>query len=164
MQKTIVSNPAMKLVGISLRTAYQQEIDKMKGKIFPCVQKYFQGKLFDKIPNRKNPGTTFCVYTDYDSDYLGTYTYFIGEEVTAYGGSLPEGFQTRTIPSQAYAKFTTTPAPMPDVIINAWKAIWKMTPKDFGGKRLYQADFEVYDERASDHQNIIMDLYVGIER
>lgn len=50
-----------------------------------------------------------------------------------------------------------------DVIVNAWKGIWCMTPKDLGGERCYQTDFEIYDERASDHQKIVLDVYVGIQ-
>jgi predicted transcriptional regulator YdeE len=38
-----------------------------------------------------------------------------------------------------------------------------MTPKDLEGERCYQTDFEIYDERASDHQKIVLDVYVGIQ-
>ena len=138
-----------------MRTSNQQELDKMKGNIFPCVQRYFHGALFDKIPNRKKPGITFCAYTDYESDHTGGYTYFIGEEVTSFDKSLPEGFEKLTIPKQRYVKFTTGPAPMPDVLVKAWNEIWKMTPQELGGKRCYETDFEIYDERAADEQNII---------
>ena len=69
MQRESVSRPEIKLIGICVRTSNEQELDKMKGKIFPCIQKYFHGALFEKIPNRKKPGTTFCAYTDYESDY-----------------------------------------------------------------------------------------------
>lgn len=162
MQQTI-KKPQIKLMGICVRTSYQNELDKMTGNIFPCVQRYFHGSLFEKIPNRVKPGTTFCAYTNYESDYTGAYTYFIGEEVSSFESSLPEGFQILTIPKQQYVKFTTSPAPMPDVIINAWQYIWKKSQEELGGKRSYQTDFEIYDERASDHQNIILDLYVGIE-
>ena len=164
MQQTLIEKPEIKLVGLAVRTSYKQEMDKMNGHIFPCIKRYFHEALFDKIANRKKPGTTFCAYTDYDSDYKGGYTYFIGEEVTAFEFQIPEGFQTLKIPRQYYAKFTTNPLPMPDVVVNAWQAVWAMSPKELGGKRLYQTDFEVYDERASDHQRIVLDLFVGIER
>jgi hypothetical protein len=55
MRRESVSKPEMKLVGICVRTNNEQELDKMKGKIFPCIQKYFHGALFEKIPNRKKP-------------------------------------------------------------------------------------------------------------
>ena len=163
MLQIAIAKPQIKLVGICVRTSYQQELDKMRGNIFPCVQRYFHSALFEKITNRAKPGTTFCAYTDYENDYAGAYTYFIGEEVSSFENPLPEGFQILIIPKQQYMKFTTTPAPMPDVIVNAWQHIWKMSPTQLGGKRCYQTDFEIYDERAVDHQNIILDLYVGIE-
>jgi predicted transcriptional regulator YdeE len=47
-------------------------------------------------------------------------------------------------------------------VIDAWQQIWKMTTADFGGKRAYRADFEVYDERARDPTNTSLDIYVGI--
>ena len=116
----------------------------------------------EKIPYRTKPGTTFCVYTCYDSDYKGAYTYFIGEEVESFDDRLPDGFHNLIIPGQHYAKFTSTPAPMPDVIVNAWQNIWDMSAKELGGRRCYHSDFEIYDERAADHQNIVLDIYVGI--
>lgn len=164
MQQTSIERPEIKLVGIGVRTSYSQELDKMKGHIFPCVQRYFHKALFERIPNRSKPGVTYCAYTGYESDYMGAYTYFIGEEVATFPQELPEGFQTLVIPSQRYMKFTTAPAPLPEVVENAWKAIWNMPQENLGGKRLYQTDFEIYDERAADHQKIVLDLYIGIER
>jgi predicted transcriptional regulator YdeE len=163
MKRELIIIPEIKLVGISVRTSYEKELDKMRGCIFPCVQRYFHRALFEKTSHRKKPGTTYCVYTDYETDYTGGYTYFIGEEVSSFYDPLPEGFQKISIPAQNYIKFTTDPAPMPDVILNAWKEIWKMSPKELEGERSYKADFEVYDERASDHQNIVLDIFIGIE-
>lgn len=164
MKKTIEEKPEIKLVGISVRTSYQNETSKDQGKIGPCVQRYFHNALFDQIPNRKNPGVTFCIYTDYESDYTGAYTYFIGEEVESLETPLPEEFDTHVIPRQDYAKFTTNPGPMPDVLINAWNNIWNMSSEDLGGKRLYHSDFEIYDERAADHNNVVLDVFIGIDR
>ncbi|MCE5294553.1 MAG: GyrI-like domain-containing protein [Chlamydiales bacterium] len=162
MQKKLATMPEITLVGIWVRTSNKQEIDKIQGKIFPCIQKYFHQGLAEKISNRKRPGTTFCAYTDYESDHNGEYTYFIGEEVSSFTDLLPEGFRQLVIPAQHYAKFTTNPAPMPDVIVNAWHEVWKMSSEQLGGPRSYLTDFEVYDERAADHQNIVLDLYIGI--
>ena len=163
MEQTSVTLPEIKLVGISVRTNNSQELDKMKGRIFPCVQRYFHGALSEKIPNRAKPGTTFCAYTDYETDHQSEYTYFIGEEVSSFDAPIPEEFQKMTIPKQHYAKFTTDPAPMPDVIVKNWEKIWNMSSRELGGERLYTTDFELYDERAADHQNIVLDIYLGIQ-
>lgn len=163
MIQEIVTKPEMHLVGICVRTNNKDEADKINGKIWPCVMRYFHEGLAEQIPHRKNPGTTFCAYTDYESDHTGAYTYLIGEEVSSFSDPLPEGFHKITIPKQAYAKFTTAPAPMPDVVVNVWKHVWGLSDQQLGGKRTYETDFEVYDERAADHQKIVLDLCIGIE-
>ncbi len=84
--------------------------------------------------------------------------------MTSIDTPLPEGYQALIIPPQDYAKFTNGPAPMPEVIENAWQKIWKMTPKELGGRRRYHTDFEIYDERAVDHEKIVLDVFIGIEQ
>lgn len=113
--------------------------------------------------HRKKPGTTLCAYTNYESDYTGDYTFFIGEEVTSLNEQSAD-FETLIIPSQQYAKFTNGPEKMPEVSINAWQQIWTMTPSDLGGERTYITDFEVYDERSLDQNNVVLDIYVGIHK
>jgi predicted transcriptional regulator YdeE len=53
---------------------------------------------------------------------------------------------------------------MPNVVENAWREIWEKTPEELGGTRSYRTDFEVYDERAANHHNVVLDIYVGIKR
>lgn len=115
----------------------------------------------DRIPNRKNPGVTLAVYTDYESDEHGNFTYFFGEEVSSFE-NCPSELSQCIIPKSKFFKITTPRGKMPDVVIEAWMEIWKMTVDDLGGKRRYQADFEVYDERASDPNATSMDIYIGI--
>lgn len=162
MKKEASKQEEIKLVGLKVRTNNKNELGSLEGKIFPCVQQYFHQQLFNKIPNRKNPGTTLCVYTEYESDHKGDYTYFIGEAVDSFDG-VPEDLQTLIIPTQNYIKFTTEPGAMPGVLTEAWTSILGMSPKELGGKRAYRADFELYDERAADHSNIVLDIYIGIE-
>jgi predicted transcriptional regulator YdeE len=164
MKKELIKLNEMKLVGITARTNNKKlfESDPSTNIVAATVQKYFYNKLNEQILSRKLPGITYCVYTNYESDFNGDYTYFIGEEVTSLdqGGN---GLELLTIPSQEYVKFTNQPGPMPAVCIDMWKKIWEMTPADLGGKRAYVADFEVYDERSADHTNVILDIYIGIK-
>jgi predicted transcriptional regulator YdeE len=163
MQQIKISLAEIKLVGLKTRTNNKNELSENEGKKFPCVYKYFHEAIAAKIQNRKKPGTTFCVYTDYESDHFGEYTYFIGEEVDSFD-NLPLGLDKCVIQPQTYIKFTTESGAMPSVVKNAWQAIWQLSDAKLGGKRRYHADFEIYDERASDptHQNIVLDIYVGI--
>jgi predicted transcriptional regulator YdeE len=164
-QKTITMLTELKLVGITTRTNNAQifERDPSTNKIAATVQKYFHNGLSEKIKYRKNPVTTFCVYTNYESDVNGDYTYFIGEEVSSFEDIAKE-FETLTIPVQNYAKFTNQPGPMPSVCIDMWQNIWKMNASDLGGERAYIADFEVYDERSVDHNKVTLDIYIGIKK
>jgi len=161
MEKTKSQLPEIKLVGLHVRTNNKAEMDLLTAKISPCVQQYFYQQWAEKIPYRTHPGRTFCAYTNYESDYTGDYTFYIGEEISSLE-DIPEGLESHIIPPQTYVKITTQPGPMPMVLINAWQDIWNMSPENLGGDRSYHTDFEVYDERASDPQNTILDIYIGI--
>lgn len=163
MQKSNTELDSIKLIGLKTRTRNQDEIDWENGKMFPCIRKYFNEGIAQSIPNRTKPGTTFCVYSEYESDHNGYYTYFIGEEVDSFD-EIPAGLEQHTIPKQSYVKFTTEPGAMPAVVRQPWIEIWQMTPSELGGKRAYLADFEIYDERAADHQNVVLDIYIGVQR
>lgn len=164
MKKSFRQLNELKLVGITCRTNNKHifEANPETNKIALTVQKYFHRNLHEKISNRKQPGTTYCIYTEYESDFTGDYTYFIGEEVTSFE-NVGADFKTLIIPEQNYAVFTNGPGPMPGVCIDVWKKVWDMTPAEFEGERAYVADFEIYDERSRDHNNVTLDIYIGIK-
>jgi predicted transcriptional regulator YdeE len=163
VQKEKVILQELKLVGITTRTNNAAEMDPIHAKVGITVDKYFQDGLAEKIEARKTPGTTYCVYIDYQSDFTGDYTFFIGEVVTEVANII-DGYTKITIPSQNYIKFTTNKGIMPAVCINAWQQIWNMAPAELGGARAYIADFEVYDQRSVDPNNTILDLYIGVKK
>ncbi len=162
MQKKLIHQEINRyVVGLSVRTNNQECFDPNTNKITPLIARYWHENIADRILNRKNPGVTLAVYTDYESDEHGNYTYFFGEEVSTLENCPPE-LHHCTILSGNYIKFTTPQGKMPDVVIQAWMNIWKMTPNELGRKRRYQTDIEVYDERASDLIAASMDIYIGV--
>ena len=163
MNKNIEQLHEIKLVGITVRTANNREMDSSTAKIGATMQKFFANDLQNKIPNRKKPGRVFAVYTNYESDEHGQYTYFLGEEVNDFE-DIPQGFEKLTILPQTYVKFTSTPGKMPDVCINMWQNIWKMKAADLGGQRAYIADFEFYDQRSRNSEQAVLDIYIGIRK
>lgn len=164
MKKEIMELSEIKLVGLATRTSYAEETNPLTAKITTQVQKYLQQRSEVAVGYRKNLGKIYCVYSDYESNYMGKYSYFVGEEVEKYS-ELPEGFSKLTIPKQIYDKFTNGPGIMPDICIEVWKEIWEMEKlSELTGEREYIADFEVYDERAVDPQNSVLDIYVGIKK
>lgn len=162
MKKELTTKQTIKLIGLSTRTNNKNEINPQTAQISHLVRRYNEEQIAARLANRKNPGVTFSVYTAYDSNEHGDYTYFLGEEVETIE-NVPEGLDTLIIPAAQYQKFTTPQGKMPDVVISAWQQIWNMTSADFNGERTYQADFEIYDERASDPFHTMLDIYIGIK-
>lgn len=161
MRKEIIYKPDFKLVGLSVVTNNANEQDPALAKIGPLVAHYFSQQIAQHIKHRIHPGITYSVYTEYESDHHGNYTYFIGEAVSSFE-DVSADLKTISIPSSQYQRFTTAPGPMPLVVIQAWQSIWQMNQEMLGGERRYLADFEVYDERAHDPQQAVVDIYIGI--
>jgi predicted transcriptional regulator YdeE len=114
----------------------------------------------NKIPG-KDGSNLYAIYSEYESDHNGEYTFLVGAPVKG-GVAAPAGMVLRRIPAGAYAVITTEKGPFPKVVPEAWTAIFKL--QDEGTlKRTYQTDFELYDERALDPQNGVVDIYVGIK-
>lgn len=162
MKKELSNKPEIKLVGLTTRTNNLNEMNPEKSKIAELAGRFWSQNMASQISNRQNPGVTLSIYTEYDSNEHGDYTYFIGEEVSSFD-DVSADLQKLTIPAAKYQKFTTLPGKMPEVVIHAWQKIWGMTEKDFGGERAYVADFEIYDQRASDPANASLDIYIGIK-
>lgn len=161
MNKTIITLPELKLLGLTCRTNNKSEMDPATAQIPLTLQNYFSTMCPDRIPYRKNPGVTYCFYTEYETDFTGDYTYFVGEEVPSLDG-LPNGLVPLLVQAQRYVKFTTDSGAMPTVCIEAWQKIWAMSPEELGGIRSYLADFEVYDGRATNPKSTVLDIYIGI--
>jgi len=162
MKQTRTQLSGITIVGLHVRTSNAAEMDPHQAQIGVTAQRYLGEQWAERISHRKTPGTTYAVYTDYESDVHGPCTYVIGEEVTEVE-ALPEGLKAFHIPAQTYVKFTTGSGPMPQVVIAAWQEIWQIPEETLGGKRAYQADFELYDERARDPQQTVVALYIGVK-
>jgi predicted transcriptional regulator YdeE len=85
----------------------------------------------------------------------------LGARVTS-DSNLPAGMVAKKIPAGRFALFTTEKGPAPKVVPATWMRINSLPKAAVGGDRVYRADFEVYDERAMDPQNLEADIYVGI--
>lgn len=163
MKKSIVTLPEINLITITVRTNNASEVGGASdAKIGPLIQKYSNDALPNRIPGRKKPGLTYCGFTEYESDFTGNYTYFIGEEVEPLS-EVPEGFARIIVPEQTYAKFAIGPGNMPEVCVNSWRQIWQMTPMHLGGRRSYCTDFELYDYGTYNPKEAVFDIHVGIE-
>ena len=163
MKKEIVEiAKPIKLMGLTERTSNTNEFNPKTAIIGTVIGRYWQQNWATKIPHQMQSGVTLASYADYASDFNGPYNYFYGAEVSTIT-DIPEGLASLIIPAGKYLKLTTNAGAMPEIVINAWQQIWKMSEADLGGQRTYKADFEIYDKRASDVKNATVDIYIGIK-
>ena len=119
-----------------------------------------------KVPNLKNPNRILAIYKELDPS-CGWYTGF-GLEVTEFSEDTPEQFERTVIPPQTYLKYTSDPGPLPIANLRIWDHVLRgsgerLDPPEGYKRDLWDGyDFEVYDERAFDHSNAVVDLYLHI--
>ncbi len=163
LKNSVIQRDGFQLVGMTVRTNNRIEVIPEQSKIAQCAGYYWSQQVANAIQHRVTPGLTFVVYTDYESDEHGDYTYFIGEAVSSLDDQDLEQFQATMLPAGDYQRFTTAQGALPDIVIAAWREIWQLQPQDFAGKRRYLADYEIYDQRAIDPTQAEVDIYIGID-
>lgn len=147
------------VAGISARTNNAEEMSG-KGKIGDLWQTFLQTNLAAKIPNKLSPDI-IAVYSEYESDHTGDYTYHLGAPVSSSHG-LPGDFTTVHIPAGRYGIITSDRGPVIQIVTEVWQRIWSMPPTELGGSRAFQVDYEVYDRRAADPHNAQIDVYINL--
>jgi predicted transcriptional regulator YdeE len=151
---TLQKIPALTVIGISRRTS---NADGRSMKDIPATwTDFLQRNAGAKIKNRSLPPAMFAVYSDYESDWRGEYSYLIGCGVTR-APVVSEGMEVRRIPAQSYAVFTAK-GRMPDEVLAIWSMIWLS-----GLPRTYTFDFEVYDQRFTNPEQKEVDVCVAID-
>lgn len=131
------------VVGVTVRTNNAAEASQ-QGKIPQLWQGVMQNGTLEQIPNKEGDALV-VVYSNYASDHTGDYDYTLGYKVTSVD-KIPEGMVARTIPAGKYAVLNSAQGPPQEVVAGLWQRINSMTPKQLGGARAYQTDFETYDQ------------------
>ncbi len=147
-------------IGISASTSNAKEMSG-EGIIADQWERVMAGGIIEQIPNRAD-ANILAMYTDYESDTNGEYTFLIGAKVTSTD-SIPEGMIAKQVPSAKYAIFTSEQGPVWKVVPETWQKIWSTSASEMGGERAFLADFEIYDERAADPQSAVVEVWVGIK-
>lgn len=65
MKKQLTNKSEIKLVGLMARTNNKNEMNAQTSKIGALVGRFWSQNIANYIPNRKNPGITLAVYTEY---------------------------------------------------------------------------------------------------
>ena len=149
MDHRTISLPAFTVVGISLRTSNDrpQEIGKL-------WQRFYAERIAAQIAHKKSENI-YSLYLDYEGDHTKPYTLVIGCEVHD-ASSLPEGFESRTVPAAKYALIPAN-GRQPDSVIAAWQQIWT---SDLA--RTYSGDFDLYASKGSGPSDQEVTIYVAV--
>lgn len=160
MSSRVVQQDGFTVVGIAARTnnAREATADGVIGKQWA---RFMEEGVLGKIPNKLDHSIV-AVYTDYASDHNGDYTFVLGAKVSSTA-DLPDGFVAKNIPAGRYVVFTSDKGPGYKVVPELWMKINSLPKSATGGNRAYRGDFEIYDERAADPQNLQVDVYVGVK-
>lgn len=150
---------SFKVIGIETRTWNAREMSG-NGAIGNLWVRLRDEHLLDRIPNRVD-SRVVALYTDYESDKDGPYTYVLGAKVSSTK-NIPPGMTAYTVRSGTYAMFTAQGGVPAEMVVNLWKRIWSLE-KPGALHRAYKTDFEVYYQGLSDQASAShVDVYVGV--
>jgi predicted transcriptional regulator YdeE len=152
MNVTKLRRDSFEVVGIEGRTTNAREMGP--GGLIPQMWTQL-GKehLLEKIPHRLG-SDTIVLYTDYESDKDGAYTYVLGAKVSE-AENVPAGMVARSVPAGEYAAFVSEDR-SPQSVVSVWQRIWKLEDsKEL--RRAYKTDVELHKPDKS------LEVYVGVK-
>jgi len=142
------------IVGISVRTTNRDA--KAQYDIAELWKRFLHENILDQIPDKASDDV-YCLYTDYDTDFMGDYTTVIGCLVASVR-NIPEGLIIKEIPESKYYGYRSE-GKLPGSILKTWKHIWMSNDIN----RRYTADFDVYGVEARDSENAVVMSYVAVK-
>jgi predicted transcriptional regulator YdeE len=159
MNPRAVLQEGFTVVGISVRTNNAEQMTP-EAPIGKQWSRLFKEGVLAAIPNKADANIV-ALYTDYASDKDGDYTYVLGARVTKVE-NLPAGMVAKTVPAGRYALFTSEKGPVQKIVVEMWQKVWATPKAALGGERSYKTDYEVYDQRAQNPADSIVDLYIAV--
>ncbi len=142
------------LIGIQIRTntnGISQLTLDMQGLWSKFISENIEEKISDKVDN-----TIYAVYTDYEGDFTKPYTAFIGCRVTKLD-SIPHGLIARSFKGGVYKKVIAKGNLLDGIIYDKWIYIISLNLD-----RKYDADFEVYGEKAKNFLDAEVEVLIGV--
>ena len=153
----IISGESFLVVGLPARTSNAREMTR-DAMIPRQWEQLMRSNALETIPNRVD-SSIIALYTDYESDADGAYTYVLGVKVSSFA-DLPKNMISKEVPGGNYAVIVSHRGPVAEVVMDVWKRVW--SDAELSGCRNYRTDFEVYDHRATNPQDAQVDIYIGV--
>lgn len=144
-----------KIIGISIRTT--NENGQASKEIAELWGKFMSDNILTKIPNKVD-NEIYSLYTDYESDHTKPYTVILGCKVENLD-NIPNSMVGKSLDGGTYVKTTVKGDLMQGLVVNQWSKIFEMELD-----RTYDADFEIFGEKAQNPSDAEVDFYVGIKQ
>ena len=151
---TIRKIPARIVVGISRRTSNAD--GRSTKDMMAAWTDFLQQNAAAKIRNRALPPAMYAVYSDYESDWRGEYSYLLGCGVTRAGGFRTGWRYGRSLHRRTLSSPQRDRCRMRSSRSGAWSGC-PIFP------RTYTFDFEVYDQRFTNPKAKEVDICVAID-
>jgi predicted transcriptional regulator YdeE len=148
------------VAGIEVATSNDTEADPSTARIPGAWQRFHEERVSERVQNPLDDGIV-AVYHDFEPDHTGTYDLTIGIPVQSLEGQPPDLAFVR-VPSQRYAVFTSDRGRLPDIVVAGWRDVWAASDETLGGRRAYEADFEVYPADAMASAETRVELWIGL--
>lgn len=146
------------VIGLETRTSNAEEAAG-NGNIAKLWGRLQSDPFLSQIPNRAD-SHILAVYSNYESDKDGPYTYLLGAKVSSVK-QVPPGMVARTIVPGTYAMFTAEGGSPAELTVSLWKRIWSLEKPD-QLHRAYKTDYEVHYTVPDNSANTHVDVYIGI--
>lgn len=141
------------VIGIKVRTTNQngqaaQDIGQLWGK-------FMNEGIAGQIPNKISE-EILSIYTNYEGDHTQPYDTILGCKVSSLD-QIPEGMVGQAFEGGNFQQFVSKGDLSQGVVYETWLEIWEQPLE-----RNYQADFEVYGEKAQNPSHAEVDIFVGL--
>jgi predicted transcriptional regulator YdeE len=161
MRPKCVDCGELRFIGVEVRTTNDIEESPVTARIPGIWQRCKEEQLFDQLPHRVHPDIWYGVYTKYESDYTGEYSFAVAAEVDRVL-SVPAGMVSVSLPPATYLVFRRSGA-LPYAVIEAWKEIWEYFARLPKYRRTYTGDFERYEPHEAGEPTRV-EVYVSVEK
>jgi len=148
----IAGQPEFYVAGITVRTINK---DGQSQKDIGALWTRFMNEGISQTIAGRVSDDTYCLYTDYETDYTGYYTALIGCKVSS-PDQLPDGLTGLTVHKGKYKVFTLT-GKFPENVHEAWQEIWRSETD-----RAYTVDFDLYAGNAKSFEETGVKIYLAI--
>jgi predicted transcriptional regulator YdeE len=133
-----------RVAGLATRTTNADEAQPSKARIPGLWGQFTTQNWAERLGQGGGFGPTLAVYSAYESDVTGSYQLLLGREVAGSSPGAPS-LEVVDIPAGKYLVFYCS-GPLPNALIEGWRAVWAFFERSDAPRRAYTADFETYLE------------------